>query len=455
MTLLLAACWFSFLGVMVYVFERQTRWLSRFSVFTVMLGALFLRYGITVPFTADVNATVTGVPLSRPQLQNYYFSLVLMYLFVSIGISLVQRFTFRFSVAQLAATPVDQRLLIGAATIVLALVVLVWIILPWPDFIAGLSSVFGSGHSTASYRLHRVTYGNKTLPGSSLLNYLGSFSRFAILPVILWVLYFHRHRWKCQLLFWISLAVLGVIGVLSGQKLPALLLVLGFVIARLIIAGRPSLLNWKFLFGGLVFIGVLLPVLYHLQYPTWSYPRLVGGSIFRLSEENNRTAQLRYAFYPDRHPFLLGFGSFIVRTAARHVGVNTGDAESPETYIPSHVANVGPSYGGTWNAGFFAEAWADFGFIGVVLASTLVGAIVMLIYLWYERGPVGPLENGTYTAVCVSALYISDVSLTTAIWTFGLLSSFLVFWFLSLVSTRFQGASISGRPETPVTEGRA
>jgi hypothetical protein len=59
-----------------------------------------------------------------------------------------------------------------------------------------------------------------------------------------------------------------------------------------------------------------------------------------------------------------------------------------------------------------------------------VGIIVALIHRWYLRSGEGPLQMGTYVALCLSALYVTEVALPTALWTFGLLSGFLVYGFL-------------------------
>lgn len=441
--------WFLFLILAAAAFQAQTRWLTRFNIFTVFLVGMFVRYGIAVPLSDGVNpASGTHTPITSSQLVEYYVAVLITYIGVFVGAYAVYRWLRwpRF----LPAWPqwADSRLLFAAAALTLGIVLLVWVVLPWRDFLVGLLE---AGHLQAlAARLHRVSYGEATLYSTSGLNYLGSFARFAIMPALLWTLYFHRSRSRLiHALFWVGIALLALIGFSSGQKYPELLLVVGFVIARLLLAGAPSIFNWKTILAGLILAFGLIPFLYHFQFPQWSYGDIMNGTIFRLTVEYSRVAQLRFIFYPDLHPYLLGTSSFVIRAGAHLLRINTGDAVSPETYIPSHSPCVGPNYGGTWNAGFFADAWADFAWPGVIVAAIMVGVILATIHRWYESGPKGPLQMGTYTAVCISALYLTDVALLTASWTYGLLSSFLVYWALGALGARRRKTQVQGESHAP------
>jgi hypothetical protein len=422
---LLVPLWFLFLIAMAVLFEMQTHWISRFSVFSVLLFGLFVRYGVAVPFSDTVNASVTGIPIGQGQLINYYIALTLTYLGILGGAWLTTRVGTRWTPVRVTAPwHVDPRALFLIGGGILALVVLVWILLPWQSFSSGLAQ-FTSRHTQIDYRGHRVAYGSYTLYANSLLTYLGSFARFALMPAVLWILFFHgRGSLRGRALFAVALVVLAAIALASGQKTPLLLLAVGYIVAQLVDSGWRRLLNWKLLAAAVVIV-IAVPILYKVQYPAASLRQAVSAGLFRSTEEYSRVAQLRFIFYPDRHPYLHGFSSFVVRTAAHLVGISTGDAVSPETYIPNKV--LGPQYQGTWNAGFFADAWADFGFAGVVVTALLAGILLALIAKWYALSPKGPAEKGTYTALCLAALFLTEVAFTTTLWTYGLLTSFLVY----------------------------
>lgn len=424
--------WFAFLILMGYFYERETKWFSRFGIFTVLVVTMFVRYGIAVPFSDTINPISTHLAITQTQLNNYYAGVVFMWLGILGGIVVVRRLSDRLPAIDVRAPAVVRAnpLVIGALVLI-GLVALVWIVLPWDSFKAGIAALLAR-HSATDYRLHRVQYGGLTQYSVSLLNYAGSFARFALIPALIWILWFHRAIFRVKVLFWIGIVLSVVIGVFSGQKLPALLVLLGFWFAWLIKHGRPNIFNWKLGLAGAGFVAIVAPALYHLEFPSWPYSEVFRATLARLTSEYSRVGQLRFMFYPDRHPFLHGMSSFVLRGVAHRLGINTGDAESPETYIPAHSPGVGAAYGGTWNAGFFADAWADFGFVGVILASILAGIIVMLIHRWYLSSPQGPLQMGMYTALCMSVMSLTEVALLTSLWTYGLLSGFLVYLFFRL-----------------------
>lgn len=424
-----APIFFGYLVFMAWLFQRKTQWLSRFGVFTVLLGGLFVTYGIAVPFNDDVNPTFTHIGISPERLADYYVAVVIAYAGIYLGIWALDLLRVTRQTTH-EATTVSVDVLAVVAGIIIGIVVLAWIIVPWSDFWAGISS-FVPGHSAADYSLHRAQYGADTTSVSSGFNYLGSITRFALAPAVLWILFFHRNRSRLfNAMFWLLLAILLVIGLLSGQKQPALLLIAGFAVALLIQRGRPSILSWRLGAAALLLVGVVAPVLYLVQYPTLDYAAALQSTIYRLTGEPSRVAQLRFVFYPDIHPYLNGLSSYILRGFATLLGFDTSAASSPESYIPASSPGIPSTYTNSWNAGFFADAWADFGFVGVAIASLAVGLVARAIDRWYAGSGKGAVEMGVYTAVCISAIYISQVGLLTALWTYGFASAFLIYWLL-------------------------
>jgi hypothetical protein len=453
---------FVYLAVMGWLFQRRTQWLTRFGIFTTLLGALFVRYGVAVPFSDNVNPAITHIAIKPERLADYYVAVVMSYAGIYVGVRLLDLLWGVHKLGRVRATLGGIRTespiwaLAIVAGLITAVVLLAWVVIPWSDFVNGIYS-FVPGHTSVAYRQHRVQYGNDTTYLNSGFAYLGSFARFALAPVVLWILFFHRKRSTLlHVMFWFLFTALLVIGFLSGQKLPEILLIGGLVVALLIQRGGPSLLRWRL--GGIVvasaagFILVIVPALYYLQYPQVDYTTALQLTVYRLTEEYSRVAQLRFVFYPDLHPYLKGLSSFILRGIAHLIGINTSSAQSPEIYIPDHSPGVGPTYSGSWNAGFFADAWADFGFVGVAAASIFIGFIVRAIDRWYVESGKGAVEMGVYVAVCISALYVSEVATLTSLWTYGLGSAFLIYAWLRLAvgwsplrRTRRLGPPFGGR----------
>ena len=433
--------WYLFLVFVGIYMERRTHWFTRFNIFTVLMVSMFVRYGIAVPFSDGIlPASSTQTPISTSQLLSWYAALTLTYIGIVAGVELVYRWRGNLPGPDLRAGPpaAETRAVAGLAAVLIGVVALVWIVLPWNDVLETFGAAFAPGHTAAQYRAHRDSYGLATHYAGSVLNYAGSFTRFAVLPGVLWVLWFQRAQsWALKGLFWFTLGFLGLIGLASGEKMPALLLVLGFIFALVLGSGARSIFTWRLSAIALLGVLIVIPVLYHFQVPTWNYLQLLTGSVYRETIEYSRVAQLRFAFYPDLHSFLYGQSSFVISGLERLLGFGSSSSLAPQFYIPAHSTGVGAGYAGTWNAGFFAEAWADFGFVGVIVEAVVVGIFVAAIDRWYQQGPKGPLQMGTYTALCVAVLYLTEVSLLTALWTFGLASLFLVY----LVLARFPGES--------------
>jgi oligosaccharide repeat unit polymerase len=431
-----AALWIVFVVGVAVVLELRTRWISRFSIYTALIAPFMIRYGPLVPLADDVNPQVTGVAIDPTAMNNYYLGLAVMYVALTAGIFLVTSLPGRGEPVEPRRSEANHGLLHVLAILTIAALALVWVVLPWQDFVEGFGAIFSPDRTGALYRLHRTVYGSTTEYSTSALNYLGNFVRFAVAPVVLWILYADGGSRRSRRLAWILLGLLGMIGLLSGQKLPAIVLLLGFWIAVRVRDDRGKWFTKRVAFGAVGFVLVLLPGLYYLQYPTQNYPELVGAGVFRLTAEYSRVAQLRFEFYPNIHPYLSGLNSFIVRGFVTLLGGDTRGVVPPELYLPSVTPGNGPNYLGTWNAGFFADAWADFGWVGIAVEAFAVGFWVALVHRWYQRSTKGPVETGTYVAVCLGVIYLSEVSLLTAGWMHGVVSSFVVLALLRILPAR-------------------
>jgi hypothetical protein len=470
---------------MAAVFQHLTSWITRFSIFTVFFVALFVRYGITVPFDNNVTADLAGIKMPAGALSNYYIALVMVYLTIAATLAAfnseavlrrqVQRLPSwqglvrqaqRLSTRQVL--PVSTRqpegptprfegsvnaTLLAILILGVSLVVLItWVILPWRDFYSGLIFFSSLNHTSADYATHRVQYSQATAVGSSLLTYVGSFFRFAVLPPLAWIGLFQIRQTPALIpVVAVALGLLATIGLATGQKQPELYIGVGLALALLIRSRRPSLFNWKV--GALVAVGifVIIPTFYHFQYPQQSYQRLITTTIERLTSTYSMTAQLRFLFYPNIHPFLFGASSFYVETALKLLRFNISGLTPPEIYIPAVV--LGKAYdGGSWNTAFFAEAWADFGFVGCFVESVVVASLLAAVDRWYVNSGRGPITQGTYMTLLISSTYFTDTALSTALWTYGFLPAIILFWLLKRVSTVIGTTpprTTASRPSTP------
>jgi hypothetical protein len=234
--------WYSFLGACLYALQKLTRCFSQLSIFSVFVGFLVLRHGITVPFDDRVNVRVAGIVLSEQALTRFYISLVLMNLGVIGGASLGRLFfggawinpvAFRVQCHNSRAG-VNVRVFVGLLFVCLGLIAFTHL-----DFKVNLWTLLSGGLTGPEYREMRETYGAATAYSSGLLLRTSSILRFGVLPLFLFTLYFLRQRsWLWNALFFLVLGLGLAVGLASGQKSAAVFLASGLVLAGYLKRGR-------------------------------------------------------------------------------------------------------------------------------------------------------------------------------------------------------------------------
>ena len=95
-----------------------------------------------------------------------------------------------------------------------------------------LIDLLSGAFSSEEYRALRDDYGQATNFSNSWLLRLAGIARFGILPLLIYTLFFLKERswiWWAAFMFVTGLGI--VVGVLSGEKSPALYLLIGLVVA--------------------------------------------------------------------------------------------------------------------------------------------------------------------------------------------------------------------------------
>ncbi len=426
----LAIGWYVFLICVLWAFQHLTRCFTYLNVFSLFVLFLVIRYGITVPFDNDVNWWFARISISNEALVRFYVSLVMMYLFLLIGISLgihlfgnadIEPETFHTEMRKkLLPAGINWALFLPVLTIGVGLVVVYHLRSTY-----SLTDLLSGALSASDYRMGRIEYGSEILYSNSWALRLASISRFGLFPLFIFTLYFLKERHTAWYGLFIFVLVVGIVaGLLSGQKSPALLLMIGLGLAILLRKGqlRLNLLDWRILISLGVGILVILPFLYRLQYPYLEYDQALEATFYRLTSEYDRSLQLYFEIYPDVRPFQYGASASLINSL---LGNNIPTDMLPERFIPTYY--LGPTYPNTWNAVFVGYAWADFGFVGVVLESVIVGILLQWDARWFSRARKTALVMGTQVSLMLAATKISEVALTAGLLSFGLLSSFLVY----------------------------
>ena len=240
------------------------------------------------------------------------------------------------------------------------------------------------------------------------------------------LLYPQNRRIKLWFLMTLAVAVLAVTS--DGQKLP----ILNYFLALFFIRG---FIRGGFTPSRIILAGVLTVVLISILYILTTGHLDIGltqGPIGRIVMTAVAGVPLHFMIFPSMHPFLQG-ASFPGWLAGPLFGVEHARSARVVMEIVNPTA-VESGTAGVINTLFIAEAWANFGWIGLVMAPFLVGFVIQTIYntlLTLPKTPVFVAAMGFFMVNTVVTGGFVDF-----IWNVAWMMIFLLI-LLSILSRRF------------------
>jgi len=422
--------WYLFLAAIVYSFQKHTKCFSSWNTFTLFVAFVVLHHGISIPFCFHCRTAGFIVPYHVSV--TFILNLILMYLFVLFGIKLVNvshnfnpgKINVRMKLAGIGYNP-----LLFWPVLVISVILLLYVLSVATINIDPLDFVFQT-LSKQEYKQARILFGESTSYHKGPVFYFVGIASFAFFPLLIFVLYFAKN-YKSYIIYTCSFYALLLLllyrYLVSGQKSTSLMILIGiFICCRLRKKGLDfNILNKKVLLVVLILFLAAAPYLYTVQYPEFDYLDALYATWFRLTIEPNRALQLYYYTYPNLHSHLFG--------ASSHLMAKFFDSNvlPPHTYIPSKIFNGTHT---TWNCIFVGDAWADFGFLGTVLSSFIVGFILQWYNIWFARSKKTALAVGTYVTLILAGSKLAACGLFTCFLTFGVASSFLFFLVLKQIN---------------------
>ena len=433
-----AILWYLFLGIIIYHFQKQTKCFSSWNTFTLFVGFTLLYHGIYVPFC--LSCETNGFIVPNYAVIRYMINLIIVYVFIIFGVQFVN-LTYRFNphkidtgvkVSGNGYSPIVFWPVFIISTILLVYTLSVAIIK------MDLLNFVLRNMSQQAYKQARVLFGESTSYHRGPIFYFVGIASFALFPLLIFFFYFAK-KCKNRLIYTVSFYVLFFLllyrCLVSGQKSTGLMVLIGIFICYWIknVGLGFGLFNKKVLFVVLGLFFGAAPYLYMVQYPEAGYFKALYSVWYRLAIEPNRVLQLYYYTYPDLHPYLFGTSS---RLVAKFLGYSV---LPPHTYIPSKVFLNSQT---TWNCIFIGDAWADFGYLGTMVASFVVGGLLQWYNVWFARSKKTAIVLGTYVALILAASKLSSCGLFTSFLTFGVVSSFLLFLVLKEMSWLKSGPTL-------------
>ena len=429
--------WYIFLFIVGFLLEKLTNCFSRLSIFTIFFYAFFIKHGIMIPFTIDINYRMMGLQLSDEVLLRWIASLMLMYISFIIGIVLARPFFGRRKLSKQSYKNAIKNLSTRKASDLRTIFPIIAFLIAsftfgalWrTDFLAYLVS---GNFSAEAYKVARASYGQGASSFNSLFLRIANTLKFTALPLSTYILFFMKQKSKkFTFLFFYVFSITFLLNLLSGQKGGMVLLLLGICFCWLYLSGNITIslfskIGKRLAFMSIFLIFILLPFQYSVQYPGIDYQVALMAVIHRLSGEVARTLQLHFYVYPDIFPHLYGASSSFM-----NIFTGSDFVHDPGRVIRGYIA-LGDIYdsSGTWNAAFIGTAWADFSYFGVIIQAVLVTCLLSYYHQWFVKSQKTPMVLGTYVALSMSTFFLSEGNLLTTLFSFGLGSNYLLYLLL-------------------------
>lgn len=179
------------------------------------------------------------------------------------------------------------------------------------------------------------------------------------------------------------------------SKAPFIFFILGFLFLYVLIQGGVSKKIFLF-FASIAFLLILLA--YYLLMDNANLSELlnyntgIGGRLLL-----TQAAGTYFAFehFPSSNPFIgiASLSSFI----SNLLGLEQSERAARIMMAIFHPASVEAGLAGVMNSLFIAEAWANFGWMGVIISPIYVGFLVQLLFLFFLKSKKTPIMLGLFT----------------------------------------------------------
>lgn len=390
-------------ALILYWAHKRLAIFSTISTFTFFFAGMFVFQVVGLPFSGGINALLNRYAVA-PHVQ--YLQLFLLHLAmicVILGAGLAHIVDPRTIHSQHEFTRNESRtrrdqLQYGVAVVagIYALACLLWIArFPFSDvgynIVAFLTGTFERG----SYYATRHGLSALLRERSGVLTWIVEKTLYGALPFLtIYTVYAYVERLRLRHVLAAAVGVIAYANLLIPQK-SRLVLVVAYIALGVLVARRGRTI----LLAGLVpkatravawtaIAAVLLASLYTRQYGFDLRSGLLATG-YRLFIENPRAVELYLDYYPLHHPHLYGGTSVILGTLLGNPG------HSPAVYLPQIA--LGRSLT-TWPTTYMANAWVDFGLLGVVVYSLFVGAVLAMLDRWVRQSDYAIGRSAVFAA---------------------------------------------------------
>jgi len=178
------------------------------------------------------------------------------------------------------------------------------------------------------------------------------------------------------------------------EKSPFIMFILGFLFLKVLIEGKIKK-KTLFIFSSFSMALILLAYVYIAKITDF---RLLfsynSGIVGRILLSQSAGTYMSFEHFPKTYNFI-GFAS-ISKMLSQLFGINYVDRAARIMMAIFNPARVQAGTAGVMNSLFIAEAWANFGWIGVIFSPIYVGMFVQIIFMTFLKAKKTPISTGLF-----------------------------------------------------------
>lgn len=250
-----------------------------------------------------------------------------------------------------------------------------------------------SGASSEELSRYRIEAGSN-FSGNILVKNILGLALTPLLSIIAYIFSVKTNDRKWKVLFYLLFFSSIFINVYDLAKSPVIFYLFMFLLARIYV-GKTKLNFTKLITIGGIGISVLL-FMYIFVFDLkdiQSYLSYSSGPIGRVILSQVSPLFLHLGYFGDVIPFLNGQG---LPSALLGLFDQEQVRSARLVMLQAYPENVESGIAGVLNTIYAAEAYANFGFLGVVLATVYIASIIQIMYIIFMRLPKNPIFLSLY-----------------------------------------------------------
>lgn len=284
--------------------------------------------------------------------------------------------------------------------------------------------------------------------------YIRNLFAITLTPILCYISYAYYMMTKSKKdLVWFLCLFISSFFILTYDisKGPFISFIIGFVICRVLIVGK---ISKKTIIITAICCLLLLVVAYATVMKVVDFKTLFAynsGIVGRILLSQSGGTYLSFQYFPERHDFL-GFSS-LSRYVSEFFGISYNERSARLLMKIFNPEAIEQGIAGVINSLFVAEAWCNWGVVGVILSPLYVGFVIMLVFRFFVTSRKTPLMVGFFSYLSLKMPITGGVN--DFIYNAGLATVFFIFIIIYILAIMLKEFRRLGTNENDISSSTA